>query len=135
MSKGSKTDALLQLAERGPFRARDLEAEGIPRTYLRRLAERGLLDQVDRGLYRLAEAPLTEQQTLVEVAKRVPHATICLLSALALHELTTELPHAVWILIDRHARMPRVAYPQLEVVRCERPRDLMATRPLAEHRA
>ena len=47
----------------------------------------------------------------------MPHATICLLSALQLHELTTEAPHAVWVMIDRHARMPTFSYPRLEVVR------------------
>ncbi|HEY6876723.1 MAG TPA: hypothetical protein VI299_01845, partial [Polyangiales bacterium] len=49
--------------------------------------------------------------------KRVPHAIVCLLSALQLQRLTSELPSAVWVLVDRHARMPTVAYPRLEVVR------------------
>lgn len=113
----SKIDALLRLARKGPIRARDLEDADIPRTYLRRLCDRGLLEQVDRGLYRLADAPVTELSSLAEVAARVPHATICLLSALQLHELTSEAPHAVWVMIGRYARKPKIAYPQLEVVR------------------
>ncbi len=113
----SKIDALLRLARKGPVRARDLEAADIPRAYLRRLCDRGLLEQVDRGLYRLANAPVTELSSLAEVAARVPHATICLLSALQLHELTSEAPHAVWVMIGRYARKPKIAYPQLEVVR------------------
>jgi predicted transcriptional regulator of viral defense system len=72
---------------------------------------------VDRGLYRLADAPVTELSSLAEVAKRVPHSIVCLLSALQVHGLTTEAPHAVWVLIDRHARPPKLTYPQLEVVR------------------
>ena len=72
---------------------------------------------MDRGLYRLADAPVTELSSLAEVAKRVPHSIICLLSALQVHGLTTEAPHAVWVLIDRHARMPKLVYPKLEVVR------------------
>ena len=113
----SKTDALLRLARKGPVRARDLDGAGIPRAYLRRLCDRGLLEQIDRGLYRLADAPATELHSLAEVAKRVPHAIVCLLSALQIHELTTEAPHAVWVLIDGHARMPKLGYPKLEVVR------------------
>lgn len=31
--------------------------------------------------------------------------------------MTTEAPHAVWVLIDRHARRPKIASPKLEVVR------------------
>jgi predicted transcriptional regulator of viral defense system len=113
----TKTDALLRLARRGPVRARDLDAAAIPRTYLRRLCERGLLEQIDRGVYRLAESPVTELHSIAQVGKRVPHAIVCLLSALQIHGLTTEVPHAVWILIDRHARMPKLSYPKLRVVR------------------
>lgn len=113
----TKTDALVLLAREGPVRARDLDQAGIPRAYLRRLCDRGILEQVDRGLYRLADAPATEHHSLAEVATRVPHAIICLLSALQVHELTTEVPHAVWVMIDRHARMPKISYPKLEVVR------------------
>jgi len=113
----TRTDSLLRLARKGPVRARDLDRAGIPRAYLRRLCERGLLEQVDRGLYRLADAPVTELHSLAEVAKRVPQAIVCLLSALQVHGLTTEAPHAVWVLIDRHARLPKVSYPKLEVVR------------------
>ncbi len=115
-SIATKTSELLRLAGSGPLRTRDVDAAGIPRVYLRRLCERGLLERVDRGLYLLPEAPVTELHSLVEVARRVPHATVALLSALQVHGLTTEAPHAVWILIDRHARTPKVTYPKLEVV-------------------
>jgi predicted transcriptional regulator of viral defense system len=113
----TKTSALLRLAEKGPLRARDLAAAGIPRAYLKRLCERGLLEQLDRGLYRVTHAPVTELSSLAEVCKRVPHATVCLLSALQVHGLGTEIPHAVWILIDRHARLPKLTTPRLEIVR------------------
>jgi len=113
----AKTAVLLRLARKGPVRTRDVDDAGIPRAYLKRLRDRGLLEQVDRGLYRLAEAPVSEMGSLADVSKRVPHATICLLSALQAHGMTTEAPHAVWVLIDRHARFPRVASPKLEVVR------------------
>jgi predicted transcriptional regulator of viral defense system len=113
----SKTDTLIRLARKGPVRARDLDRAGIPRAYLKRLCDRGVLQRVDRGLYRLADAPATELSSLAEVAKRVPHAIVCLASALQIHGLTSESPHAVWILIDRRARMPKLAYPKLEVVR------------------
>lgn len=99
------------------MRARDLDDAGIPRAYLKRLCDRGVLEQIDRGLYRILDAPLTELSTLAEVSKRVPHAIICLLSALQVHQMTSEAPHAVWILIDRHARTPKVASQTLEVVR------------------
>ena len=113
----TKTAALLRMARKGPVRARDLEGAGIPRTYLSRLTEHGLLEQVDRGLYQLADGQVTELNSIAQVAARVSHATVCLLSALQLHGLTAEVPHAVWIMIDRHGRMPKLTYPKLEVVR------------------
>lgn len=113
----TKVKDLLSLAAKGPVRAADLDAADIPRVYLKRLCDQGLLEQVDRGLYRLADAPVTELSSVAEVAKRVPHGIICLLSALQIHELTTESPHAVWLLIDRHRRSPGFSYPQIEVVR------------------
>jgi predicted transcriptional regulator of viral defense system len=117
MSPAYKTDALIRLARKGPIRARDLAKAEIPRAYLTRLCESGVLEQVDRGLYRLVDARVTELHSLAEVAKRVPHAVICLLSALQVHGLTTESPHAVWIMIDTHARAPKVEYPKVEIVR------------------
>jgi predicted transcriptional regulator of viral defense system len=113
----TKTATLIRLARKGPIRARDLDGAGIPRAYLKRLCDRGLLEQIDRGLYRLADGPVTELTSLAEVSKRVPRAVICLLSALQVHGLTTESPHAVWVLIDRHARTPKLSSPTLEVVR------------------
>ena len=55
----TKTSTLLRLARKGPGRARDLDDAGIPRAYLKRLCDSGLLEQGDRGLYRLADAPVT----------------------------------------------------------------------------
>jgi predicted transcriptional regulator of viral defense system len=121
MPPKTKAAALLALAQKGPVRARDLDEAGIPRTYLRRLSEGGELEQIDRGLYRLADAPVNELSSLAEVAKRLPHSFICLLSALQVHDLTTEAPHAIWVMIDRHARTPKLTYPKLEVVRASGP--------------
>lgn len=117
----NKTSKLLRLARKGPVRARDLEDAGIPRAYLKRLSDRGLLEQMDRGVYRLADASVSELSPLAQVNKRVPHGVICLLSALQVHGMTTEAPHAVWLLIDRRARTPKVNYPTLEVVRASGP--------------
>lgn len=112
-----KTAELLALARNGAIRARELDEAEIPRAYLRRLCDRGELVQVARGMYRLPDAPVTELHTVAEIAKRVPRAVICLLTALQIHERTTELPHAIWIQIDRKDRAPSFDKPALEVVR------------------
>ncbi len=113
----TQIDKLVELANRGPIRARQLDALGIPRAYLRRLCDRGILERVDRGLYELTSGEVTELHSLAEVLLRVPQGIVCLLSALQVHGLTTESPHAVWLMIDRHARKPNISYPKIEVVR------------------
>ena len=60
---------------------------------------------------------ITEYHTLVEVAKTVPHAVVCLLSALRFHGLTTQAPFEVWIAIGQKARRPKVEFVQLRVSR------------------
>ena len=45
---------------------------------------------------------------------------VCLLGALRLHGLTTQLPFEVWMAIDRHAAKPRVRFPQLRIMRFSR---------------
>lgn len=108
--------AVLELAKKGPIRARDLDDLGVSRVYLQRLVDKGLLERVDRGLYVHAAAQVTEFHSLAEVMKRAPRGVVCLLSALQLHGLTTEAPHAVWLMIDRKARAPRIASPKVELV-------------------
>jgi predicted transcriptional regulator of viral defense system len=114
----SPADRLLDLArERGLFRVAEVRAAGIHPEYLRRLARRGQLERVSRGLYAAAGAAVTEHHGLVQVALRVPHGVVCLLSALLFHELGTQLPHQVWLAIDVDARRPRVTFPPLRIVR------------------
>ncbi|HEU4409441.1 MAG TPA: hypothetical protein VFS43_29555 [Polyangiaceae bacterium] len=81
--------------------------EGVPQVVVRRLCERGVLRQLGRGLYSLADAEITEHHTLAEAARRVPSGVICLLSALRFYEMTTQNPFEVWLALDRKARKPK----------------------------
>lgn len=99
------------------LRPKDIAAAGIPRTYLSRLLEEGTLARPSRGLYTLADDDLSEQRTLVEASLRVPRGVVCLLSALQFHGLTTQAPFEIWLAIDVKARLPRVEFPQVRIVR------------------
>lgn len=111
-------ERVLRLARKtGILRPQDLRAIGVPREYLRRLRDEGVLEQPVRGLYVLADAPPTEHQSLIEVCKRVPHGVICLLSALQFHGLTTQIPHEVWIALGTKAWAPKLEYPRLRITR------------------
>ena len=116
--KKTRTDRVLELARRtGAIRAKDLKALGIPGIYLWRLHRRGLLEQPGRGLYVAKDGPVTENHSLAEAARRVPHGAVCLLSALRFHGMTTQLPHEVWLAIDAKARRPKPNGLALRVVR------------------
>jgi predicted transcriptional regulator of viral defense system len=99
------------------LRARDLDPLGIPRAYLKRLIERGELVRLSRGLYALPDYQPSEHGSLATIGKRCPKAVVCLLSALRYHDLTTQNPFQVWIMIHRTARVPNIAYPPLRIVR------------------
>ena len=109
--------ALDLVREAGVLRSRDLDPHGIPREHLRRLRDRGLLEQVGRGLYMLPDADFGAHFGLVTACKRVPHGLVCLLSALRFHELTTQAPFEVWMAVDRRARLPEAPELPLRIVR------------------
>lgn len=112
----SRQQQILELAmKKGIIRAEDVEAVGISRNYLYRMHKEGLLEKNAVGLYTLPEAPVTENSSLAEVAKRLPHAVVCLISALSYHEITTQIPHEIWLTIPRGSWRPDVEYPPLNL--------------------
>jgi predicted transcriptional regulator of viral defense system len=99
----------------GTLRTAEALRLGIhPRT-LYAMRDSGVLEQLSRGLYRLAELPPLSNPDLVTVAHRVPRGVICLVSALAFHELTTQIPHAVDVALHNRAERPRLNYPPLRI--------------------
>lgn len=85
-----------------------------PRT-LYALRDSGLVVQRSRGLYHLAEAPVSQHLDLLIVAQRVAKGVVCLLSALSFHGLTTQIPHQVYLALPNHAEKPRLEYPPLRL--------------------
>ena len=109
---------ILTLAsEHGLIRPRDVVALGLPRVALTRLVRQGLLTRVGRGLYAHPDRTVSEHGSLAEVARKHPQAIVCLLSALRVHNLTTQSPFEVWLAIPNKARAPKLAYPPLRIVR------------------
>lgn len=90
---------------------------GITRYMLYSLRDKGVIEQVSRGVYRLVELPPISNPDLVTVSLRFPNAIICLISALAYHEITTQIPHSVSVAVPRDSRQPSLDYPPLFVHR------------------
>jgi predicted transcriptional regulator of viral defense system len=99
----------------GRLRMSEAIAHGITRYTLYSLKNKGVIEQVSRGIYRLVEMPPISNPDLVTVSLRFPSAVICLISALAYHEITTQIPHEVSIAVPRDTRMPSLDYPPIRV--------------------
>ncbi|NJO93183.1 MAG: transcriptional regulator [Hydrococcus sp. RM1_1_31] len=113
----SKTSQVLEIVRKeGIIRAREIRERGIHQEILRRLENQGLIVRAGRGIYTLSHADLTEHQSLVEACVRVKNGTVCLLSALRFHELTTQAPFEVWLAIDNKARPPKEDLLPLRIV-------------------
>lgn len=99
------------------LREERLREAGISSTVISQAVKAGELIRLARGVYHHPEAELDEHLSLSEVAARAPQAVITLLSALQFHQIGTQQPHAVWILLKHNAVTPRIDYPPIEVVR------------------
>jgi len=118
MKKSQNADKILKYARKhGIIRVRDVLGEGIHPEYLRRLCKKGILTRVGRGMYIPADSEISPHIGLAQVAKRIPHGVICLLSALQFHDIGTQSPFEVWIAIDGKAAQPRIEYPPVRIVR------------------
>jgi predicted transcriptional regulator of viral defense system len=118
MAEETKMRQLLEFVEQhGVVHARDLKPLGVPREYLRRLCDRGILARTGRGVYLTPKASETAHLDLAQVAKAIPNAVICLVSALQFHEIGTQIPHEVWLALDRRAARPAMTYPPVRIVR------------------
>jgi predicted transcriptional regulator of viral defense system len=86
---------------------------GIHRRELYALRDKGDLEVVSRGLYRLVDMPALSLPDFIPVAKKIPHGVICLISALAFHEITTQIPHFVYVALPSHAHKPAISHPPM----------------------
>ena len=95
----------------GVIRPRDLEKKGISPQILYRLYRDGKVIRLRRGLYVAKDYEPTEYHGIVEVCSRIPKGVVCLLSALQFHDLTTQMPHEVWIAVKRPSRPVNIDTP------------------------
>lgn len=117
MPETAQTNRAMQLAVRhGVVRVRDAVAHDIHPEVLRRLVQQGRLVKVGRGMYVPASADPSAHHDLALATARVPQGVVCMLSALSYHEIGTQLPHEVWMMIDRRSHKPRVDHPPMRFI-------------------
>ncbi len=105
----------------GMLRTSRAVALGVHPRVLYGLRDAGRLEEVSRGLYRLADLPGLSNPSLTAVAVRIPNGVLCLISALAFHEVTTQIPHEVYVAVSRGTKRPRLEYPPIRLIRLSPP--------------
>jgi predicted transcriptional regulator of viral defense system len=95
----------------GVMKSSQLFKLGIQPRILYAMRDNGLVIQEGRGLYRLANEQVWSDPDLVVIALRIPKGVICLISALYFHQITTQLPHEVYVALPKDSEKPRIEYP------------------------
>lgn len=105
------------LARKGLVRLSEFVAAGITTATISRMEKRGEVVRLGRGVYQLPDQAVDANHDLAVAAKLVPSGIVCLVSALAFHELTDTIPAHVWMAIGPKDRKPAVTYPAMQFVR------------------
>jgi predicted transcriptional regulator of viral defense system len=118
-NRGSRFDRAVSIFKKhgGILRTSQALRAGIHPGTLYAMRDSGALEAISRGVYRLANSPPLGNPDLVTVATRVPGGVICLISSLAFHELTTQIPHEVHVALPRGAEEPRLDHPPIRTYR------------------
>ena len=112
-----RDQAIELLRSQGMMRLSEFKVNGITAATISRMVRGGDVIRLARGLYQLPDAPLDANHSMAEAAKRIPRGVVCLVSALSYHELTDQLPRAVWMAIGTRDWMPKEGRPKMRIVR------------------
>jgi predicted transcriptional regulator of viral defense system len=115
--QGSRFDRAVAVFKKngGILRTSQALRAGIHPSTLYTMRDGGILEVVSRGVFRLASSEPLGNPDLVTVGTRVQRGVICLISALAFHEITTQIPHEVHVALQRGAEIPRLEYPPIKI--------------------
>lgn len=114
----SQRRRLTEILARQPIvRAYELRQEGIDPPTISRAVKAGELVRISRGLYQRSDSDVDTNQALAEAAKTVPRGVVAMVSALAYHELTDQMPRKVWMAVSvKDWRPSAPSYPPIRIV-------------------
>lgn len=99
---------LKSLLKKAIFTSKEARGRGVHPSALIYLAKTGQIQRIRRGVYRGAKAPAVpgfQWSDLVESVISIPKGVICLVSALAIYDLTDEVPRAHWIAVNHNSKV------------------------------
>lgn len=103
-----------------PFTRAKASQWGISTFHLRKMLSDGHIERLSRGLYRIPQQDMNEEDMFCSATLRVggPSA-ICLISALVHYNLADAIPKKTWIMVPV---TKRTRYPDLKVFRMRNPK-------------
>jgi predicted transcriptional regulator of viral defense system len=93
---------LAPLLEASSFTSKEARTRGVSPATLNHYIKAGDIERLARGIYRHAEAPSISDvrwEDLAKAAQAIRGGVVCLISALALYDVTEEMPREYWIAI------------------------------------
>ena len=91
-----------------------LKAQIHPRI-LYELREKGVIEQIQVGLYALKDLSHIDSPDFATIAKLMPEGVICLISALSYYNLTVQIPHFIYVAIKQNSKFPKINYPPVKI--------------------
>jgi predicted transcriptional regulator of viral defense system len=117
--KQSKYQRILASFLKKPiFKASEARLKGIPSRMLAHFCQKGLIERIGRGLYRVAGASSgvsLDFEELVLTVSSIPRGAICLISALCYYNLTDQIMREYWIAVPNADKSPK--RPHARIVR------------------
>ena len=101
---------LKPLLKKSFFKAGEARKLGISPSLISYYVQKGLIEKIDRGIYRSANQELDvdfRYEDLVLISQSIQGGVICLVSALTIYELTDEIARAHWIAVSNDSRALR----------------------------
>jgi len=95
----------------------ELSKAGINKDILKDSLKSHRVERLDRGLYCLSGDMSFSNPDFVAISIKIPKGVICLISALAFHEATSEIPKYIDVAIPRGTHESRVKYPPIRFYR------------------
>ena len=114
--KGKSQKLLNYFKNEGTIRFSEILKAGFHPDTLTALQKRGVVEKIGHGLYKLKNEVLSNPD-LVVATQSAPNGVVCLVSALAFHEVTDEIPSFVDLAIPRGTRANKIDYPPVRFYR------------------
>lgn len=118
MKRSKYQERLDSLLKEPIFKASAARSKGIPSRMLAYFCQKGLIERIGRGVYRVVEASTglsLDFEELVLTVSTIPRGVICLISALCYYNLTDQIMREYWIAVPNRDKKPK--RPHTRIVR------------------